>query len=207
MAKLQVKKGDAVIVIAGKDKGKSGQITSVNTSDKRVIIDGLNMVSKAVKPRSAQEKGGILKKEASVDASNVMIVCPVCGKATKVAHSMIDKDGKTVKIRVCKKCGASLEEATASKKKTAAKKVASKATKAAKTAEAKPVEAKAEVKATATKATATKATATKATATKATATKATATKATKETSTTATKATKSSTATKAKAVKTEADAK
>lgn len=133
---MQVKKNDAVMVIAGKEKGKSGTVTAVDASKNRVVVDGLNMVSKAVKPRSANQKGGIIKKEGSIDASNVMIVCPVCGKATRVNYKVENVDGKDVKVRVCKKCGASVEvkaakaKSTAKKatKKTATKKTATKKT-------------------------------------------------------------------------------
>ena len=118
---MQVKKNDAVMVIAGKEKGKSGTVTAVDASKNRVVVDGLNMVSKAVKPRSANQKGGIIKKEGSIDASNVMIVCPVCGKATRVNYKVENVDGKDVKVRVCKKCGASVEVKAAMAKSTAKK--------------------------------------------------------------------------------------
>ena len=118
---MQVKKNDAVMVIAGKEKGKSGTVTAVDASKNRVVVDGLNMVSKAVKPRSANQKGGIIKKEGSIDASNVMIVCPVCGKATRVNYKVENVDGKDVKVRVCKKCGASVEVKAAKAKSTAKK--------------------------------------------------------------------------------------
>lgn len=111
MAKLSVKKGDNVLVIAGKDKGKTGKILVSYPKDNRVLVEKVNIVTKAKKPKSAQEKGGIFKEEAPIDASNVMVLCPVCGKATRVAHSVIE--GK--KVRTCKKCGGSLEVAKAKK--------------------------------------------------------------------------------------------
>ncbi len=111
MAKLSVKKGDNVLVIAGKDKGKSGKILVSYPKDNRVLVEKVNIVTKAKKPKSAQEKGGIFKEEAPIDASNVMVICPACGKATRVAHAVVD--GK--KVRVCKKCEASLDVAKAKK--------------------------------------------------------------------------------------------
>lgn len=122
---MQVKKNDAVMVIAGKEKGKSGTVTAVDASNGKVVIEGLNMVSKAVKPRNAKQKGGIIKKEAGIDASNVMIVCPSCGKVTRISYKVENVDGKDVKVRICKKCGASVE-VKATKAKTAAKKATKK---------------------------------------------------------------------------------
>ena len=129
-----IKKGDAVIVIAGEDKGKSGQVDKVIKSDDgaRVVVSGAGLKTEKhfVKPRSGREKGGIVEKERAIDISNVMIVCPTCGKATKVGHSVtVGEDGKAKKERVCKKCGVSLDNVSKSKAKTAAKKTAKTATK------------------------------------------------------------------------------
>ena len=159
---MNVKKGDAVKIIAGADKGKTGQVLAVDTKANRVVLkgDGLKTVKCFVKPRNAQEKGGIIEREGSVDVSNVMIICPSCGKATRVAHNVtVDENGKTQKTRVCKACGASLDVKPTKAAKTAKKaapKTASKATKAAKTEEAVAEETKAPAKKTASK-TATKA--------------------------------------------------
>ena len=120
-----IKKGDVVMIIAGKDKGKSGEVISVNPDSNRVIVNDANMVSKSVKPRSAQEKGGIIKQAGTIDVSNVMLVCPKCEKAVRVRHEMVEKDGKMVKVRICAKCGANLDEKAAKK---TAKKVAKKTT-------------------------------------------------------------------------------
>lgn len=127
---ITVKKGDAVKIIAGCDKGKSGQVMSVDPAANRVVVkgDGLKTAKHFVKPRNAQQKGGIVEQERPIDASNVQIICPSCNNATRVAHKVEkDAEGKNVKSRVCKKCGASLDEVSASKTKAAAKK----ATKAA----------------------------------------------------------------------------
>ncbi len=104
---LHVKKGDRVVVIAGKDKGKIGNIKNVDLEKGRVIVEGANMVTKAQKPQPAAGiQGGLIKLEAPIDASNVMIVCPACEKATKPGLKVVD--GK--KVRVCKKCGEQLND-------------------------------------------------------------------------------------------------
>lgn len=165
---LNVKKGDNVLVIAGKDKGKTGKVLVAMPADNSVVVAGVNIVAKHQKPRNANDKGGIIKRENKIDASNVMIVCPTCGKATRVAN--IVENGK--KIRECKKCGANLD--TATKKATAKteKKSEAKATKTAKVEEPKTAEAKTTAKTTTKKTTATAekktATTSKATATKST---------------------------------------
>ena len=100
MAKYNVKKGDNVIVIAGKEKGKKGKIATVNARDGKVVVEGVNIVTRAKKPRSAQDKGGLIKKEAPIDISNVMLICPICGKPSRVGIREVD--GK--KVRFCKKC-------------------------------------------------------------------------------------------------------
>lgn len=134
MASLNIKKGDYVQVISGEEKGKSGAVLSTNPVKSTVTIDGINIVKKHKKARSAQEQSAIINKTAPMNVSNVMVVCPECGRTTRVAHKFEDKDGKQVKIRVCKKCGASLEVKRAvSKAKSAAKK-ATKASASTKTA-------------------------------------------------------------------------
>ena len=139
--KMNIKKGDTVYVITGKDKGKSGKVSAVYSNKNKVLIENVNIVTKHQKPKSQQDKGGIVKKPAPVDASNVMVVCPVCNKATRVAHKEID--GK--KVRVCKKCGASLDKEFVKQAKKDAKKAVKKVVKE---------EAKTEEKTTAKKSTA-----------------------------------------------------
>jgi large subunit ribosomal protein L24 len=103
---LHVKNGDRVVVISGKDKGKIGSVTKVDRTKGKVIVQGANMVTKAQKPQPALGiQGGLVKIEAPIDSSNVMIVCPSCSKPTKIAHKVVD--GK--KVRVCKKCGEQLD--------------------------------------------------------------------------------------------------
>ena len=138
---MTIKKGDTVVVIAGKEKGKSGKVTEVSRENNRVLVDGVNIVTKHQKARKQDEKSQIVKKNAPIEASNVMVVCPACGKATRVGHNKVD--GKNV--RVCKKCSASLDKDFAKAVKKDAKKSAPKAEAAevvekpaTKTAEKKP---------------------------------------------------------------------
>ena len=167
--KMTIKTGDNVLVIAGKDKGKTGKVNAVYADKNKVLVDNVNVVSKHQKPKSQQEKGGIFKRPAPVDASNVMVVCPVCGKATRVAHK--DIDGK--KVRVCKKCGASLDKEFVKQTKKEAKKAIKAADlkntqlkAATKKVEQKTEEKPAEEKKTAAKKPTTKASATKTTTVK-----------------------------------------
>ena len=103
MAKMHVKKGDKVVVLSGKDKGKEGEILRAKPAEGKVIVEGVAMVTKAVRPNAQTQQGGIIEQEAAIDASNVMLICPSCGKPTRVGHGVND-EGK--KVRVCKKCGA-----------------------------------------------------------------------------------------------------
>ena len=124
---MEIKKGDNVVVLTGKDKGKKAAVIKAYPADNRVVLEGLNMVTKHVKARSAQQPGGKTSQPAAIDASNVMLVCPACGAATKIAHDKAD--GKNV--RKCKKCGAVIDQKAAPKKATAKKATAKKSTKKA----------------------------------------------------------------------------
>ena len=79
--KMTIKTGDNVLVIAGKDKGKTGKVSAVIVDSNKVVVDGVNIITKHKKPRTQQDKGGIIKKSAPIEASNVLVICPVCGKA------------------------------------------------------------------------------------------------------------------------------
>ena len=121
---MEIKKGDNVVVLTGKDKGKKGAVIKAYPAENKVVVEGINMVVKHMKPRGANQPGGKVDQPAAIDVSNVMIVCPECGKATRVAHDKAD--GKNV--RKCKKCGASLD-VKATKKATAKKASAKKSVK------------------------------------------------------------------------------
>ena len=100
MVKYKIKKNDTVKVVSGKDKGKTGKVVKVDSNKGRVIVQGINIVKKAQKPKSQNEKGGIISIEAAMDISNVMVVCKKCGP-TRVGYKVDGNDKK----RICKKCG------------------------------------------------------------------------------------------------------
>ena len=104
MNSMNVKKGDTVVVLSGKDKGKQGKVLGTVPSEDKVVVEGVNMVTCHVKPRKQGETGGIVSREAALYASKVQVVCPKCKKGTRVAHKI--ENGK--KSRVCKHCGATL---------------------------------------------------------------------------------------------------
>ena len=95
MAKMNVKKGDQVEVLSGKDKGKRGEVIVALPSEGKVVVRGVAVVKKAQRPTQANQQGGIVEKEAAIDVSNVALVCPTCGKATRVGHA--EEDGKKVR--------------------------------------------------------------------------------------------------------------
>lgn len=102
MNSLNIKKDDNVIVIAGKDKGKTGKVLKTIPKTGKVIVEGVNIATTHVKATNQQQQGGIMKKELAMPVCKVMRVCPKCGKPTRAAYTLL-ADGK--KARVCKKCG------------------------------------------------------------------------------------------------------
>ncbi len=115
MNKLNVKKGDTVVVISGKDKGKQGKILVAYPEKERVVVQNANMITKHVKPRRQGEPGGRIEKEGTIHVSNVMLVCPKCGKPTRVGHKVeeveISGKKKMKSVRYCKNdsCGAKID--------------------------------------------------------------------------------------------------
>ena len=103
---MHIKKGDTVVVNTGADKGKKGKVLAAMPKDNKVLVEGVHIVSKSVKARKAGEESGIIKKEAPINVTNVNLVCPKCGKAARVAHT-INKNGE--KVRICNKCGAEIK--------------------------------------------------------------------------------------------------
>ncbi|MBR6953698.1 MAG: 50S ribosomal protein L24 [Clostridia bacterium] len=111
---MHVKTNDTVVVISGKDKGKKGKVLAAFPKTGRVTVEGVAVATKHQKARTAMQPGGIISKPMPIDASNVMIVCPKCGKATRVSRKVnaaTNDAGKKVRemIRVCKKCGAEID--------------------------------------------------------------------------------------------------
>ena len=101
MAKFHIKKDDQIIVLAGSDKGRSGKVLKVLVDKERVLVEGINMVSKSTKPSAANPQGGIVKQEAPIHISNVSLIDPKSGKPTRIK---IERERKTVK-RIAKKSG------------------------------------------------------------------------------------------------------
>ncbi len=99
--KMHIKKDDMVKVIAGVDKNKTGKVLEVLPSEGKVIVEGVGMVTKHTKPRKQGEVGGLVKKEAAIDASKVMHICSKCNKPTRIGRKVLE-DGK--KVRICKHC-------------------------------------------------------------------------------------------------------
>ena len=100
-----IKKGDNVKMLAGKDRGKTGKVLrAVNGDVIKVVAEGLNTIKRHQRARKQGQKGQIVTKERAVDASNVQVVCPKCGKPTRIGHQKVGEN----KIRICKKCGAEL---------------------------------------------------------------------------------------------------
>lgn len=102
---MRIKKGDNVSVLSGNDKGKTGEVLEVMPKTDKIVVKGVNIRKKHVKPRKAGEEGGIISVECAIPSSKVNVVCPKCGKVTKIGYTM-EKDEK---VRVCKKCGAKLK--------------------------------------------------------------------------------------------------
>lgn len=99
---VHVRKKDTVMVISGKDKGKIGEVLEVTPKNGKVLIKGVNVVTKHQKPNKANMQGGLVHKEAPIYSSKVMLYCTKCKSVTRIAHKLLD-DG--TKVRVCKKCG------------------------------------------------------------------------------------------------------
>lgn len=97
---MKVKKGDLVLITSGKDKGKTGKITRALPKELKVLVEGVNLKKKHVRPKREGEKGQVVEVPAAMDVSNIKMICPKCGKATRVGYK-IEKD---IKKRICKKC-------------------------------------------------------------------------------------------------------
>jgi large subunit ribosomal protein L24 len=151
MNNLNVKKGDTVVVITGKKgkegiKGKQGKVISVDFAANKVIVDGLRIQKRHTKAKNAKSQAGIIEQSGPIDVSNVMVVCPKCGKPTRVGHA-INENGE--KIRVCKRkeggiaCGGSLDKGYKAEKKAKTEKKPEKAEKAEKAEKTQKAEEKA----------------------------------------------------------------
>ena len=117
--KMKVKKGDLVQILTGKDRGKQGRVLEARPSERRVIVENLNVAKKHTRPRPIKDSsrmggtqvvpGGILEKAAAIPVANVMVVCPVCGNPTRVGIHEKDVKGEIARVRVCKREGCGQE--------------------------------------------------------------------------------------------------
>jgi large subunit ribosomal protein L24 len=119
--KMRIKRGDLVQILSGKDRGKQGKVLEARPRDGRVVIENLNIVKRHTKPRAIRdssrmggptmEPGGVIDKPAPIDVSNVMIVCPACGRPTRIGIQIKDVKGQKVKVRVCRRadCGEEID--------------------------------------------------------------------------------------------------
>ncbi len=105
--KLHVRKGDRVLLLSGKDKGKKGKVVSTLPDKNRVLIEGMNIIKKHAKPTQKVQQGGIREMEAPLHASNVMLICPSCQLPTRITSNNV-AGGK--KVRGCKKCGENIDK-------------------------------------------------------------------------------------------------
>ena len=122
---MKVKKNDTVLVLTGKDAGKTAKVLVAIPKTNKVVVDGVNVQKKHKKARSAQEVSSIQNQSGAIDASNVLVVCPTCNKATRIAYK-VEGDKK---VRICKKCGAILDAGKEAKEvKKATKRKTKKAT-------------------------------------------------------------------------------
>ena len=114
LAKLNVHKGDTVLVLAGKDRGKTGTVLRAMPRESKVIVEGINIAKKHVKPGRGVQQAGIIEKPMPLHASNVMVVCTECGEPTRIGHERVPlgADQKVRTRRVCKKCGKPILEHT-----------------------------------------------------------------------------------------------
>ena len=111
MSHMKIHKGDQVKVVTGKESGKTGKVLRVDTESHRVVIERLNMVKKHTKPNPKNNpQGGVIEREAAIDVSNVMLVCPACGQPTRVGFRLLEGGGK---IRTCRRanCGKDIDKA------------------------------------------------------------------------------------------------
>ncbi len=108
--RIDIKKNDTVKIIAGRDKGKSGRVLSVDRARGKVLVEHVMMMKRHTRPNPAKQvKGGVAERESPVDVSNVMVVCPACGPA-RIGHRVDASGGKNRRTRICRKCGAPLEK-------------------------------------------------------------------------------------------------
>ncbi|MGB2762090.1 MAG: 50S ribosomal protein L24 [Minisyncoccales bacterium] len=104
---MKIKKGDTVLIISGKDRTRKGKILEALPKEQRILVEGINIRKKSVRPKKTGEKGQIVEMPGSISISNVKLICPKCKKATRIEYKIVNSsvEGKKIKVRICKKCG------------------------------------------------------------------------------------------------------
>ncbi|HNZ83741.1 MAG TPA: 50S ribosomal protein L24 [Candidatus Pacearchaeota archaeon] len=103
---MKIKKGDKVLIISGKDRAKTGKVLDAKPNENKIRVEGVNLIKKHSKPKREGEKGQVVETPAFFHVSNVKIICPKCGKGTRITFEITkEKEGKKSKVRICKKCG------------------------------------------------------------------------------------------------------
>lgn len=102
----KIRKNDVVMVRSGKDRGRQGKVISVDPKEGRVVVEGINVIKRHTKPRSMMQQGGIVEREASIDLSNIVLVCSSCSKPTRTGFKLLENGNK---VRFCKKCSETVD--------------------------------------------------------------------------------------------------
>lgn len=106
---MKLKKDDIVLIISGKDRGKKSKILKSFPKQGKIVVDGVNIRKKHVRPKQSGEKGQVVESFGPIDISNTKFLCPKCSKPTRIGYEIIETDGKNKKVRICKKCGAKID--------------------------------------------------------------------------------------------------
>lgn len=106
---MKIKKGDKVKVLAGKDRGKTGKVLQIFPKEGRASVEGLNILIKHLRPQKQGEKGQRIEFPGLINISNLALICPKCGKSTRIAYKLGEKDSGSKKFRVCKKCNETID--------------------------------------------------------------------------------------------------
>lgn len=102
---MHVKKDDTVVILSGNDRGKRGRVLKVFPRKNRVIVEGVSFIKRHTRPSTSNQSGGIIEKEAPINASNVQVICPKCSSPTRIKRKQITEEGRTHYVRACVKCG------------------------------------------------------------------------------------------------------